>query len=106
MAAIPPSRADTGVNVEPTTKVVTSVGVPPWLGPLLQGITLVTLLGCVFTAGIWKGQIDTKLEVLQRASDDQKEQLKVMREDLKDLEKSVSRLQGQLEASSVHKKNQ
>jgi hypothetical protein len=92
---------------EQAPKLAVSVGVPAWLAPLLQGLTFVTLLVFVFTAGIWKGQIDTRLEVLQRASDDQKESLKVIREDLKDLEKSVSRMQGQLEASApAHKKGQ
>lgn len=107
MATVPPSHMEVPpARVESVAKPATSVGVPGWLAPLLQGLTLVAVLGGVFAGGIWKGQIDTKLEVLQRVSDDQKEQLRAMREDLKDLAKNVSNLQGRLEASSAHKRNQ
>jgi uncharacterized protein YPO0396 len=78
----------------------------------LQGITLLSVIAMGFAAGIWQGQIDTRLEDLQRAREEQKGDLQRTREEqsaelkelaqqVADIGKSISYLQGSLQGANV-----
>jgi hypothetical protein len=44
-------------------------GVFAWLNPLLQGITVVVVIGCVFWLGQLRGTVNTKVDTLQKSVD-------------------------------------
>ena len=75
-------------------------GIPEWLSPLLQGITLLSVIAVGFAAGIWKGQIDTRLEDVLRAREEQRTELKELTQQVAELGKSISYLQGSLQGSN------
>jgi hypothetical protein len=76
-------------------------GIPEWLSPLLQGITLFSVITLGFAAGIWKGQIDTRLDDVQRVREEQRMELKELTQQVAELGKSISYLQGSLQGSNV-----
>lgn len=76
-------------------------GIPEWLSPLLQGITLLSVIALGFAAGIWKGQIDTRLDDVQRVREEQRMELKELTQQVAELGKSISYLQGSLQGSNV-----
>jgi hypothetical protein len=78
--------------------------IPEWLSPLLQGITLLSVIAGVFAAGIWKGEIDTKLEDVLRAREEQRMELKELSQQVTELSKSISYLQGTLQNSKIDAK--
>ena len=47
----------------------TPSGVFAWLTPLLQGITVVVVIGCVFWMGQLIGTVSTKVDALQKSVD-------------------------------------
>jgi peptidoglycan hydrolase CwlO-like protein len=44
-------------------------GVPAWLSPILQGVTIMVLLGAIFWVGQTTGTISTKVDNLQKSAD-------------------------------------
>jgi hypothetical protein len=74
-------------------------GIPEWLSPLLQGITLLTVLSGVFAAGAWKGEIDTRLDDIVRAREEQRMELKELSQQITELSKGISYLQGSMQIS-------
>jgi len=100
----PTPLAPTSASTAPR---VTVGGIPEWLSPLLQGITLLSVIALGFAAGIWKGQIDTRLDDVQRVREEQRMELKELTQQVAELGKSISYLQGSLQGSNapvtVHK---
>ncbi|HZR58009.1 MAG TPA: hypothetical protein VFA74_14130 [Terriglobales bacterium] len=92
-AASPPSAAN------PIITSSGNKGIPDWLSPLLQGITLLTVLGGVFAAGAWKGEIDARLDDNVRAREEQRMELKELSQQITELSKSISYLQGSMQIS-------
>ncbi|HEY8187505.1 MAG TPA: hypothetical protein VIF64_15645 [Pyrinomonadaceae bacterium] len=43
--------------------------IPVWLNPILQGITIIILLGAVFWVGQTIGAVNTKVDSLQKSVD-------------------------------------
>jgi hypothetical protein len=76
-------------------------GIPEWLSPLLQGITLLSVIALGFAAGIWKGQIDTRLDDVQRSREEQRMEMKELTQQVSELGKSISYLQGSLQGSNA-----
>ena len=64
-------------------------GIPEWLSPLLQGITLLSVIAVGFAAGIWKGQIDTRLDDVLHAREEQRMELKELTQQVAELDKSI-----------------
>jgi len=93
----------TAASLAPTPAATPAVsrtsGTPEWLSPLLQGITLLAVIGGVFAAGIWRGEIDTKLDDILRARDGQPMEMKELSQQVAELSKSISYLQGTLQGS-------
>jgi hypothetical protein len=58
-----PTISSGAVTSAPTTVV------PAWLAPLLQGITLLIVIGAVFWAGQTTGTLNTKVDNLQKSVD-------------------------------------
>ena len=55
--------------VEMPEKETRSSGAFAWLTPLLQGITVVVVIGCVFWMGQLIGTVSTKVDALQKSVD-------------------------------------
>lgn len=70
-------------------------GFPEWLGPLLQGVTLAS----VFAIGAWTGKIDTKVDEVLRAQEQQRLDLKELSSQVAKLNDNLSYLQGILQGS-------
>ncbi len=94
-----PSPLVTSASSAPTVAV--RGGIPEWLSPLLQGITLLSVIAIGFAAGIWKGQIDTRLDDVVRAREEQRMELKELTQQVAELGKSISYLQGSLQGSNA-----
>jgi hypothetical protein len=79
----------TAVPPASTPMVSTRRGIPEWLSPLLQGITLLSVIGIGFAAGVWKGQIDTRLDDVLRTREEQRMELKELTQQVVELSKSI-----------------
>jgi hypothetical protein len=105
-AIVPPGHEVTG-SASPSASasyvgaVSAKGGIPEWLSPLLQGITLLSVIAVGFAAGAWKGQIDTRLDDILRAREEQRTEVKELTQQVTELGKSISYLQGSLQGSSV-----
>ena len=55
--------------VEMSEKEAQSPGFFAWLTPLLQGLTVVVVIGCVFWMGQLIGTVSTKVDALQKSVD-------------------------------------
>jgi len=53
----------------PAKETQSPSGVFAWLTPLLQGITVVVVIGCVFWMGQLIGTVSTKVDALQKSVD-------------------------------------
>ena len=53
----------------PEREALSPSGVFTWLTPLLQGITVVVVIGCVFWMGQLIGTVSTKVDALQKSVD-------------------------------------
>ena len=71
------------------------VGLPNWLGPLLQGVTLAS----VFAIGAWTGKIDTKVDEVLREQEQQRADVKELSGQVAKLNDNLSYLQGILQAT-------
>src|SRR5258708_36366482 len=103
-AILPPGHEVSGapapsVPVSYVAAVPGKSGIPDWLSPLLQGVTLLSVIAIGFAAGVWKGQIDTRLDDVLRVGEEQRMKLSQLSQQVAELGKSISYLQGYLQDS-------
>jgi TolA-binding protein len=67
----------------------------------LQGITLLSVIAVGFAAGVGKGQIDSRLDDVLRVREEQRMQLTQLSQQVAELGKSISYLQGYLQNSAA-----
>jgi prefoldin subunit 5 len=87
-SVLPPTEAPPSSSTHPVTpRPDAPAVVPAWLNPILQGVTIVIVLGSVFWFGQTIGTINTKVDGLQRSVDS--------------LQKSVDRLNDWKDVTTV-----
>jgi hypothetical protein len=67
-----------------------------WILTGISGLTLVSVLGGIFAAGIWKGSIDTQLNAIADRQKQFLDEQKEARQKVEALQNTLSELKGQM----------
>jgi hypothetical protein len=89
--------------VEPELPSKAAVATNPilsWVLTGITGLTLVSVLGGIFAAGMWKGSIDTQLNAIADRQKQFLDEQKESRQKVEALQNSLSELRGQMSAAS------
>ncbi len=72
--------------------------VSSWILTGISGLTLISVLGAIFAAGIWKGSIDTQLTTVADRQKQILDEQKEARQNVEALQNALSELKGRLQS--------